>query len=417
MKDHRPLKRLEPWKQTLAIMFLAQLISAIGFSNIFPFLPLYVQKLGSSQGLSLEFLAGAVFSAQAITMAFASPVWGSLADRFGRKLMVQRAMFGGALILLAMAFVQSAEQLILLRAVQGLITGTVSAANALVAAVAPRERTGYAMGVIQVGLWAGVAVGPLIGGFTADAFGYEETFIITSILLALAGFMVHFGVHEKFIPPQLAETQKLNLLAGWKHVVRAEGVPLAFTLRLLANLGNTILVPIAPLFIQTLMVDSSRLNTMTGLVVGVSSATATATAVYLGNLGDRLGHQRILKYSALTAGLFFLPQSLVNAAWQILILQALTGAAVGGIVPALSALLAQYTERGEEGNVYGLDSAIVSAGRAIAPLIGSGAAFYFGLRSTFLVTGGIFLGIALLAAWKLPTVRPLSATKPTLIGD
>ncbi len=371
MKRHHFFSHIAPWQRTLYIMFLAQLVSAIGFSNIFPFLPLYVQQLGSSSSLSVEFLAGAVFSAQAITMAIASPIWGTLADRYGRKLMVQRAMFGGAIILLGMAFVQSAEQLVLLRGIQGLITGTVSAANALVASVAPRERSGYAMGMIQVGLWAGVAIGPLVGGFTADAFGYEETFVITAVLLALAGIMVHFGVKEQFIPFQVVPNQKLSLLADWKHVLGSEGVPLTFTLRLLSNLGRTVLVPIAPLFIQTLMIDSSRLNTVTGLVVGVSSATATATAVYLGNLGDKLGHRRILTYSALAAGLLYMPQSFVNAAWQILILQALTGAATGGIIPTLSALLARYTEQGEKGSVYGLDNSIVAAGRAIATLVGS----------------------------------------------
>ena len=107
---------------------------------IFPFLPSYVNSLGSSLGINLVFLAGAVFSSQAITMTIASPFWGTLADRFGKKSMVERAMFGGSLILLAMAFSTSAEMLVVLRAIQGFISGTVAAANALVAATAPRER-------------------------------------------------------------------------------------------------------------------------------------------------------------------------------------------------------------------------------------------------------------------------------------
>src|SRR5512147_666148 len=168
-------------------MFLAQLLTAVGFSSIFPFFPSYVHQLGSSFGWNLDMLSGLVFSAQAFTMMIASPVWGAVADRYGRKLMVERAMFGGTLILLAMAFVTSAEQLVLLRAVQGLVTGTVAAANALVASVTPREHSGYGMGLLQVGQGGGVALGPVIGGWVADQFGYAAAFYIPSVLLLLGG--------------------------------------------------------------------------------------------------------------------------------------------------------------------------------------------------------------------------------------
>ena len=144
------LRPATSWQKTLYITLVAQLITAVGFSSIFPFLPLYVQALGSHTSLSVELLAGLVFSAQAVTMALASPIWGALADRYGRKMMVQRALFGGAVIMLLMGFVRTAEELVLLRAIQGLITGTVAANSALVAAATPRERTGYAMG-LQIG--------------------------------------------------------------------------------------------------------------------------------------------------------------------------------------------------------------------------------------------------------------------------
>ena len=139
---------LEPWRRTLYILFIAQFVSAVGFSNIVPFLPLYVQYLGSRSGLSVEFLAGMTFSAQAITGMVVAPFWGALADRYGRKLMVQRAVLGGGLLLLLMGFVRSAEELVLLRALQGLVTGILPASSALVAASAPRDNTGYAMGLL-----------------------------------------------------------------------------------------------------------------------------------------------------------------------------------------------------------------------------------------------------------------------------
>ena len=110
------------WKFTLGVLFIAQVLSAVGFSMIFPFLPLYIESLGSAGGHSTELLAGLVISVQGITMMIAAPFWGAVADRFGRKKMIMRALFGGAITLALMGFVQSAEQLILVRAMQGVVT-------------------------------------------------------------------------------------------------------------------------------------------------------------------------------------------------------------------------------------------------------------------------------------------------------
>ncbi|MCK5054273.1 MAG: MFS transporter [Anaerolineales bacterium] len=100
------LTKIPRWQRTLIVLFFSQMATAVGFSSIFPFLPLYVKSLGSSTGMSVELLSGLVFSAQAFTMMLASPVWGRLADRYGRKLMIIRASFGGAIVLLMMAFAQ-----------------------------------------------------------------------------------------------------------------------------------------------------------------------------------------------------------------------------------------------------------------------------------------------------------------------
>jgi DHA1 family multidrug resistance protein-like MFS transporter len=395
------------WRRTLYIMFFAQLITAVGFSSIFPFLPLYVKSLGSSTGLSIELLSGLVFSAQAFTMMLASPIWGALADRYGRKLMVERSMFGGSILLLLMAFVTNAEQLIILRAIQGMITGTLAAANALVASQAPRDRTGYAMGLLQVGMGTGVAVGPLIGGAIADAYGYSAAFYVTAALLLLSGIMVLVGVEEAFTREQTSTGPEISLFAEWRRVISSQGVPITFGMRFLTQLGRMMIIPIAPLFIASLLVDAERVNTFTGLVIGSASAATTLSAGYLGRLGDRIGHRKVVISSALAAAALFLPQSFITQAWQMFPLQALVGVALGGVIPAISALLARYTESGEEGAVYGLDNSINAGARALAPLIGAVVASWLGLRATFAATAAIFLLTSAVAARFLPAIQPL----------
>jgi len=404
----------EEWHRTLYIAFFAQLMTAVGFSSIFPFLPLYVKALGSTTGLSLELLAGLVFSGQAFTMMIASPFWGMLADRYGRKLMVQRATFGGSLILLLMAFARSAEELVILRAIQGLITGTIAALNALVAATAPRERVGYAMGLLQSGLAAGVALGPLLGGAVADAFGYRAAFYVTASLLFLAGGLVLIGIKERRAPQNNPSNESKGVLRLWRDVFASKGVQTAYLMRFLTQLGRMMIIPVMPLFIAALLASrgGGGVNTFTGLVIGVASATTTASAIYLGRLGDRVGHRRIVATCALLAALLFALQSFVTAGWQLLALQALVGVALGGVIPTVSALLAGYTRPGIEGTVYGLDNTIISGARAVAPLAGSGVALWLGLRTTFVATAVVFLLVALLAAWQLPEPKVAKILEP-----
>lgn len=387
----------QSWQRTLYISFFAQLVSATGFSLIFPFLPLYVQALGTHTSISLDIWAGLVFSSQAFTMMFASPIWGALADQFGRKLMVERAMFGGTVLLFLMGLATSAEQLVLLRAIQGLVTGTTGANNALVAAAVPRERTGFAMGLLQVGQWSGIALGPLIGGVLADAYGYAIPHFFTAALLAVAGLLVHFGIHEHFVPTNGKNVSRKSFIEEWRHVLSMPGVVLTYSLGFIAALTRSMIIPIAPLFIQTLLADSDKVSTVTGLMMGISSAAITVSAIYFGRFGDRMGHRRIVIASSVAAGLLLLPHAFVTEAWQLIALYVLMGAATGGLVSAPSALLAHYTDPGEEGAVYGLDNSIASGARALAPLAGTGLAVWLGYRGVFVVAASLMAVLMLVA--------------------
>ncbi|MDA3789410.1 MAG: MFS transporter [Desulfobacula sp.] len=383
-------------------MFFAQMTTMIGFSSIFPFLPFYLESIGKVSSLRMELLVGLVFSGQAFTMMIASPFWGALSDRFGRKLMVERAMFGGAIILTLMAFARSAEELVILRAIQGLITGTVGAANALVASSVPRKRMGYAMGVLQVGMGVGVSIGPVIGGIMADMFGYRSAFYITGATLLISGIAVHFGVNENFEKPDKATRKQRHFISEWQHVLRAKGVAITFCLRFMNQLGRVIFIPILPLFAQSIIGESTRINSFTGLIVGVTSVTMTLSSIYLGKLGDRIGHRPIVIGSSLACGLFLGLQVFITTGWQLVLFHALFGLGLGGIIPSVSALLSNYTSSGEEGSVYGIDNSVVSGARTLAPLLGVSIAMWFGLRSVFGIAALLYLVASLLAVFKLP---------------
>ena len=397
------------WKRTLYIMFFAQMISMIGFSSVFPFLPLYVKSLGTVTSMSADFCVGLVYSGQAFAMMIASPIWGAIADRWGRKLMVERAMFGGAVILAMMAFVRSAEELVLLRMIQGLISGVMGATNALVAATAPRGRTGYAMGLMQVAMGLGLGLGPVIGGMVADAYGYRTAFYITAALLASAGVVVFLGVDEQFVARESTLKSHFHIFGTWKRVLSSQGVPLIYILRFINQMGRIIYIPILPLFIISLIDNPGRVNGFTGLVIGISSASTAFFSIFLGRIGDQRGHRRIVIPCLLCSALLFLIQSMVGAGWQLLILQLFYGVALGGIITGISTLLADYSQPGDEGAVYGLDSSITSGARMIGPMLGVAISAYIGIRMVFGAAALLYLVAGVLAVIGLP--RPSIPTK------
>ncbi len=191
--------------------------------------------------------------------------------------------------------------------------------------------------------------------------------------MAAAGLLVTAGVREKFRAPEKASLGdvSMELWRSWRTILQRRGVGLAYGLRFFAYLGRMMIIPITPFFIQTLLEPGASVNTFTGLVFATVAFMGALSAVFWGRLGDRIGHEKVLVACAVLGGLAYLPQSVVQEAWQLLALQALCGLALGGTLPSTSSLLAAYTAHGEEGAVYGLDSSVVSGSRAVAPLFGA----------------------------------------------
>lgn len=412
---------MPPWRRNLYVLIGVQLMSTAGFSLVFPFLPLYVKEIGVATGGSIEFWAGLVFSSQAVTMMITAPIWGTVADRYGRKLMLLRATLVGAVLLALMGFVQNAEQLVVLRTIQGMVTGVVAASNALVAASAPKAKSGEALGMLAMARWTGVAIGPLIGGVLGDAFGFRESFWITGVMLGLAGLAVYFWVDEQFTP--VAKENRPSFLASYKVLLQAPGMVKLYSLTFLNSLGFSLVLPIAALYVASLMANPTGVATVTGLMIGVRALTGAGSAAWLGKLGDRIGHGRILIVSAVIAGLFYLPQAFVTAAWQLVALQALSGFATGGVIPALGALMNLWTVEGSQGATYGLENSVNASARAVAPMLGAAIAFSFGMGGAYFATGLVYFAIAIVGAYVMATVsrpspdRAAGSLTPNPVGD
>jgi DHA1 family multidrug resistance protein-like MFS transporter len=319
-------------------------------------------------------------------------------------------MFGGAVILSLMGFVQSPQQLMVLRVIQGALTGTVTAATALVAGTTPRERSGFALGLLQMAIYLGASIGPLLGGVVADWLGYRAAFWATGGLLFLSGITVWLFVEEKFEPVARAgEKASAGFRKGLKLVIGNRSLLSLFGVRALMRTGVRMVWPILPLFVQVLMPDTARIATLTGLITGAGAAASAMGAALLGRVGDRIGHRPVLLASAVGLTVLYVPHFFVTNAWQLLVLQVIVGLVMSGVLASVSAMLANLAPEGRQGAVFGVDASVVSMANAVGPMLGASTAAAMGIRIPFLLAAGCF-AVATVVAWVF-VPRPASTTR------
>lgn len=384
--------RMTTWKKTFICAFAAQTLSIVGFSFALPFLPFFIRELGVTDPAQQAFWAGVTLAATGVTLAAFAPIWGWLADRYGRKSMVIRSMFGGTVVLILMSFAQSINQLLIFRLLQGALTGTVSASVALVASVTPPRRSGFTLGMMQAAVLLGVAIGPLIGGIVADTFGYRAAFRAGALLVFLGGLMVYYGAREP-APERATESERASQRAKPRRMFSSTF--LAAVLILFAvRFSNTLVNPAFPLIVQDFVVSMQRLNSITGSIMAMAGLAGAVSAAFLGHIGDRIGHRRIVILCSVCAAVTSAAHALAGSLAALTVAHLLFGLSVAGTMPAANTMIQRSTDPRHMGKAFGAASALGLIGLALGPLLGGFLAREYGLRSPFLVAAGCQFTVA-----------------------
>lgn len=387
---------MESWKVNLISVWFGCFFTGLAISQILPFLPLYVEQLGVTSHEALSLWSGLTFSVTFLVSAIVSPMWGSLADRKGRKLMLLRASFGMAVAILLQAFATNVWQLFLLRAVMGLTSGYIPNAMALIASQVPRERSGWAISTLSTGQISGVIVGPLLGGFMADHLGLRPVFFATAGLLMIS-FLVTLLLIKEGARPKISKDERLT----GKEVFATLPYPwLIFSLfitTLVIQLCNGSIGPILALFIKQLSPDSNNIAFMSGFIAALPGISALFAAPKLGKLGDRIGTERILMATLCCAVVLFLAMSFVTSPVQLGILRFMLGFADGAMLPAVQTLLLKYCSDQVTGRIFGYNQSFMYLGNVAGPLMGAGVSAMAGFRYVFAATAVVVL----LNVWQL----------------
>lgn len=378
------LKYMQIWERNLVILWFGCFLAGIAFSLVMPFMSLYIETLGDFSQKDLSMLSGIAFSSTFIVTAFISPIWGRLADRKGRKLMLLRAALGMALVIGAMGLVQNVYQLVGLRLLQGVFAGFISNANALIATQVPREKSGWALGTLTTGNVTGTLLGPLAGGLIAGAFGYRVTFFITGILLLSVFFLTLFFVKEDFEP--VSKKDELSTKDVFKQIKHPHIIIGMFITTMMVQVAANSISPILSLYVRQLSPHAQNIAFVSGVVASIPGIATLIAAPRFGLLGDKIGPQKILLTGLLGSIAVLIPMAFVTNAWQLGGLRFLLGISDAALLPAIQSILTKYSPHNIAGRVFSYNQSFQAMGNVMGPLIGSSVSAHFGYSAVFLVT-------------------------------
>ena len=372
------------WKKNLSIAWIGCFFTGASFSLVMPFIPLYVEQLGAPKD-QVEFYAGLAISVTAFAAAIISPVWGSLADRKGRKPMMIRAAVGMTFAMGSLAFVPNVFWLLVMRFLNGILSGYTPNATAMIASQAPKEKAGWALGTLATGGVAGTLIGPLIGGALAQAFGIRNVFIITGVLLLITTILTILFVKEDFKP-----VERHEIMTTRQVFQKIDNVPILiglFITTLILQMGINSISPILTLYIRSLSGKTDNLLFVSGLIVSIAGVSAIISSPMLGRIGDKIGSEKVLVLGLIFSMICYVPMAFVKTPFQLGFLRFMLGFSTGALMPSINTLISKLTPPEGVSRIYSFNVMFQNFGQVLGPMVGSGVAAAYGYANVFIVTG------------------------------
>ena len=391
---------METWKRTVYISLVCVFCTAFGVSQLAPILPLYFHDLGVQTPEAMSLWSGLATGATYIIVCLAAPFWGRVADKKGRKITLIRSSFGMALCNALIAFQTTPEGVVLIRLIQGLVSGFYSASITLIASEAPIERTGWALGLLASANLAGSLIGPLLGGYIADTVGIRNDFIIVGIIMGLAGVLATIFIHENYVPKPNPE--KLSIRKLKEQIPEFNSIVALCVASFIYAICIMSLQPVISVYIKGIVPsDTENLAFIAGAVFSAMGIAQLMSSSPLGKLVDKIGPRKVLVISLVYVGILNIPQAYVTDVYQLALIRFLQGFGLGGMLPALNTYLSSKTPREFTGQVFSYNQSCLFFGYFLGSVGGASLMAWLGFTTLFWVSGGLFILSALWIALKL----------------
>ena len=375
------------WKQNLKVAWLGNFLTGTSFTLVMPFISVFVEELGVGPGL-VEYYAGLAVSTNALAAALMAPIWGSLADRYGRKPMMVRAAFAMIFTMGGMAFVPNVFWLLVLRVLNGVFTGYIPNAIALIASQVPKDKTGYALGTLSTGAVAGNLIGPTLGGVLAEMFGVHTVFLLVGLLYAIVVILTVFYIREDFVP--IKKSDVLPVKEVFAQVKDRKILAGLFVTSMVIIAAAQAVVPILTLYVRHLG-QTDNLLFVAGFIISLPGMASLATSGYLGKLGDRIGNHRLLLMALTYSLLINVFCVFAENPFQLGLLRFLYGFGTGALLPSVNSLLTKLTPKEGISRIFAYNQLFNNLGSVVGPMMGSAVAAQMGYDWVFYLSSGLVL--------------------------
>lgn len=392
-----------PWQRNLVVLWFCTFVAGIAFSEIMPFLSLYVGSMGNYTRSQITILSGLVYGADYFVVAIISPLWGKLADRKGRKLMLLRASFGMAIVFSLMGLVHHVWLLILLRAIQGVFAGYIPNAQALVASQTPLEKSGTALSTLTTSSTSGMLLGPIVGGALAQIFSIRLTFFITGGLLFVTFLMSLILVTENKASLPTKKDKQPNY--SIKAMPNPRLILILLFSTLIVQLGNQSIAPIISLYVKELMHHQGAVTVVAGIIAALPGISNILAAPRLGRYGDRHGSGKVLLFGYIFATVMYFPQGLIMNLWVLGFLRLMIGVSDGALFPEIQTLLTKNSPVNMTSYIFSWNQSFQAMGSMAGSLLGGFIAGAFNYNAVFIVTACLLLANLGLIWFFAPEIR------------
>ena len=384
------------WRRNLYVCLFGSFTNMAAMTLMLPFLPNYIRDLGVKDNDGIVFWSAVAFSAAFLAAATVSPIWGWLADLYGRKPMLIRASLGMAIAMSMMGMAHNVYELVALRAATGFLGGYTSGCVILVASQTPKDRSAWALGKLSIGSLSGSLLGPLIGGVLPGIFGLRDTFLMTGAVIFVTFLLTTFVIREDRSLRPKREDGKLPPV--WSVVPDKRPILVMLVSATLLLVANMSIEPIITIYVGEIARPGENVVFFAGLAMSAAAFAAMIAAPRIGRFADRHGHWRVIVASFVAAGVLLIPQAFVTAPWQLVILRFLMGLALAGLMPAITALIRRNAPDAAIGRILGFSQSAQYLGQIAGPLAGAFVADRFGMPAVFLATAVAMLAGAALNA-------------------
>lgn len=382
---------MENWKKNLIILWLGCLIVSSSFSMVVPFLPIFLLQLGVHH--HLEIWSGILYSSAFFAGAISAPYWGNIADKYGRKPMIIRAGFVLFAIYMFTTFVTNPYELLILRLLQGLLSGFIPGSIALVGTNTPDHKVGYALSMVSGATATGAIIGPLLGGVIARFTSNRIAFATASILVLLATLLIIFWVKEdNFTPSQ----NKTSILKTFREAIHNRPLLSALFLNMFVAFSIMTIEPILTLYIVQLNHTAVNASFISGIVFSLTGIASVIFAPFWGKTADKVGFHKVLLIGLIGGTFWTLMQLPFHTIWAFSVVRFIYGAFFSAVFPAINGLVVTATDPTFRGRAFGLNQTANQIGTMAGPLIGGMVAEFSSIHGVFWVTGLLLLLITIL---------------------